>query len=388
MILKNRFSIVFLLSIFTFISCSKDSDNPERTEITVTTSGFTANMDENPENGQVIGTIQGSTNEGSVSFSITEQNPAGAFSIDATSGELKVADASLFKFESNPVITGTVKVANGAVFKNALVTLNLNDLNGEKIFDGNVQIETQQEVIDFGSQNYTRVTGDFIIGDINLNTQSTITDLSPLNALKTVDLNLFVNRNIYLTSLDGLENLSFVGKSVLIRYNDLLENIEALYNITKINKSLEVSKNPNLLHLKGLENVISVRGEVILHDNDSMISLEGLNGLSFTNSKVSIQYNEVLENLDALSNLTTINKDYYCCGGLFIKFNQSLTNINGLSNLSHVEDNLDLIRNPLLSDFCGLQSLFLDNGLAGEYNAFENAYDPTKQDIIDGNCSL
>ena len=82
-------------------------------------------MDENQENGQIIRTVSGSTNEGNVTFSITEQTPSDAFSIDATSGELKVADAMLFNFETNPVITGNVKVANGAVSQNASVTITL-----------------------------------------------------------------------------------------------------------------------------------------------------------------------------------------------------------------------------------------------------------------------
>ncbi|MCB0455675.1 MAG: cadherin repeat domain-containing protein, partial [Aequorivita sp.] len=79
-------------------ACSKDSDAPNPFEITVTTSDFSKTMDENPSNGQLIGIVSGSTNEGSVTFSITEQNPAGAFSIDPASGELKVANATLFDF--------------------------------------------------------------------------------------------------------------------------------------------------------------------------------------------------------------------------------------------------------------------------------------------------
>ncbi len=75
--------VLFIISIILLNSCSKDSDDPVPNEATVTASDFSIAMDENPVNGQIIGTVSGTTNEGSVTFSITEQNPAGAFSIDA-----------------------------------------------------------------------------------------------------------------------------------------------------------------------------------------------------------------------------------------------------------------------------------------------------------------
>ncbi len=128
------FRIIVAAIFFTFISCSKDSNDPDPFETTVTTSDFSKTIDENPTNGQVIGTVSGTTNEGSVTFSITEQTPSGAFSIDATSGELKVADEMLFDFETNPTITGNVKVTNGTVYKNASVVITLNDLVEDNIY--------------------------------------------------------------------------------------------------------------------------------------------------------------------------------------------------------------------------------------------------------------
>ncbi|MDN3725419.1 cadherin repeat domain-containing protein, partial [Aequorivita sp. SDUM287046] len=99
-------TIFYFLSIFIFISCSKDSnDDPNPFETTVTTSDFSVSMDENPSDGFVIGTVSGTTNQGSVTFSIMEQTPANAFTIDAASGELKVLNKVLFDFETNPTIT-------------------------------------------------------------------------------------------------------------------------------------------------------------------------------------------------------------------------------------------------------------------------------------------
>src|SRR5690606_10832241 len=125
---KLNLRVLLIFAAILLNSCSKDSDDPtpQDTPITVPTADCSKTMDDNPTTGQVIGTIVGSTNEGSVTFSIIEQTPSGAFSIDSASGELKVADETLFDFETNPTITGTVKVANGTVSKNALVTITLN----------------------------------------------------------------------------------------------------------------------------------------------------------------------------------------------------------------------------------------------------------------------
>ena len=42
--------------------------------------------------------------------------------------------------------------------------------------------------------------------------------------------------------------------------------------------------------------------------------------------------------------------------------------------------------NSSLTDLCSV-SLLLDNGLISSYFVYDNAYNPTQQDIIDGNCS-
>lgn len=122
-----------LLAVFSIaiISCSKD-DGPIVT--TVTTADVTKNIDENSTNGTVVGTVTGASNTGTVNFSITSQTPNGALSINVTTGELTVADATIFDFETNPTITAIVKVADGEVTKNSNVTVNLNDIDDIEFF--------------------------------------------------------------------------------------------------------------------------------------------------------------------------------------------------------------------------------------------------------------
>lgn len=82
-----------------------------------------------------------------LAFSITAQTPEGALNINASTGELEVADAKLFDFETNPQLIATVKV-DGATntgtvtvnltnlevtVQNLMVTMDENPTNGESV---------------------------------------------------------------------------------------------------------------------------------------------------------------------------------------------------------------------------------------------------------------
>ena len=49
----------------------------------------------------------------------------------------------------------------------------------EKIYDGNVIVETQEQVENFASQNYSEINGNLMIGGVNRESVE-ITSLSPL----------------------------------------------------------------------------------------------------------------------------------------------------------------------------------------------------------------
>ncbi|CAM1340117.1 cadherin repeat domain-containing protein [Tenacibaculum aestuarii] len=89
---------------------------------------YTTTVDENPVNGQSLGTVQAS-GDATLSFSIASQTPAGALSVNASTGELTVADATLFDYETNPTITASIAVSNSGGSENGTVTINLNDVD-------------------------------------------------------------------------------------------------------------------------------------------------------------------------------------------------------------------------------------------------------------------
>ncbi|MCB0494421.1 MAG: cadherin repeat domain-containing protein, partial [Cyclobacteriaceae bacterium] len=101
---------------------------------------FSVTIDENPANGQSLGTVQAS-GEGTLAYSITSSAPASALTINATTGELTVADAALFDFESNPVITAEISVGNGGNIQTLTATINLNNVVELTLQDFSVTID-------------------------------------------------------------------------------------------------------------------------------------------------------------------------------------------------------------------------------------------------------
>ncbi|UBZ13355.1 hypothetical protein LDL77_15900 [Flagellimonas marinaquae] len=118
----QNFTIVFTLLMLITIGCNKDDDQPNNVNL----QSLELTLDENPSNGEIIGTIQ--TDGGSaINFSIVSQSPSGALNIGGSTGELTIANATLFDFETNPTITATVTADNAE--NSASITINLNNAN-------------------------------------------------------------------------------------------------------------------------------------------------------------------------------------------------------------------------------------------------------------------
>ncbi len=101
---------------------------------------YTTTVDENPTNGQSLGTVQAS-GDATLIFSIISQTPAGALSIDASTGELTVADAALFDYETNPTITASISVDNSGNTQTLMTTINLNNVNELNVQDFTTSVE-------------------------------------------------------------------------------------------------------------------------------------------------------------------------------------------------------------------------------------------------------
>ncbi len=118
-----KFTAILLMasSLILFSSCNKDK-NVYADDLSVT-------MDENPSSGTVVGTVVATTEKSYITYTLTSSVPAGALSIDATTGVLTVDDASLFNYEINPVITASVEADNGKNSDVSSVTITLTDVS-------------------------------------------------------------------------------------------------------------------------------------------------------------------------------------------------------------------------------------------------------------------
>ncbi|WP_109852950.1 hypothetical protein [Aquimarina sp. AU58] len=97
---------------------------------TITTKDFETTIDENPDQGKELGTIEATTDEGELTYTIKTEEPTGAFAIDNKTGKLTVKEATLFDYETRDQLTAIVLIKSGEESEEAKITVYLNDING------------------------------------------------------------------------------------------------------------------------------------------------------------------------------------------------------------------------------------------------------------------
>lgn len=319
------------------------------------------------------------------------------------------------------------------------------------VFEGNVRLETQADVNAFGVMGFCSINGGLQIGTIivdddritDISLLSTIKEAAALNIFNTLlldldDLSNFVKTdfvtvayNENLENLDGLSNVNTDVKEIIIGDNPILKNLDGLSSITKVyggNTKIIISNNNLLSNISGLQGIVAIDfGSISIFNNDSLTDLDGIHNIAdLSETSIAIRENDNLIDLSALRNINDSiyqinienNESLFDLDGLqFIRYaqniyinqNNSLSNITGLTNLTSVShivigrnnsllklDGLENITsdintfevtyNDLLVDFCSLvqplQNINIQNHIVSG-----NAYNPTQQDIIDGNCS-
>ncbi|MEX0363048.1 MAG: hypothetical protein AB3N10_18885, partial [Allomuricauda sp.] len=80
-----------LWSFLLLNSCSSSDETPLES-IVINVEDVNIQVEENPENGQVLGSINGTTNQGSLIYSLISVNPAGAIGVNSSNGDILVAN--------------------------------------------------------------------------------------------------------------------------------------------------------------------------------------------------------------------------------------------------------------------------------------------------------
>lgn len=288
----------------------------------------------------------------------------------------------------------------------------------EKVYQGFVELSSQNEVDKFGENQYDKINGGIIlIGNsvVNSDTLKSIkhiegnihiigTALENINGFKNATvsdgIHIEVINNSDLTNIEGFQNIDAILESLTIRGNQSISSVAGVNNISKINYYLEVSDTESLTDLDPLseiefdlryfsihsnkalssvpplENITRIE-DLSITSNDQLIAINSFNNLQESKS-LRISGNNNLKNIDGFSNLKSASN-------LTITDNPKLENLDGLVSLEYLHDgDLRITTNISLNDFCGL-TLLSSSDISG-FNIRDNFYNPTKEDIINGDC--
>ncbi|MEM6718884.1 MAG: hypothetical protein AAF611_06205 [Bacteroidota bacterium] len=240
------------------------------------------------------------------------------------------------------------------------------------VFQGNLVIRTQAEVNAIGAQGYNVINGSLHIGDVASDTTpaepSDITDLSPLSTITSITRQLEIQSNPELTSLNGFSNLAVVS-GLVINDNETLTSLDGLTSLSRIDGNTILTAQT---FLSG--------GLISLSNNPALTSISGLSSI---NPQVIFQISidkTGLTTLDGLENINSITR-------LNITSNNSLISLEALEGLENIRNTVFIFNNDMLVNYCTLQTPLQNNQELSIYNVSDNQFNPTQQNIIDGNCS-
>lgn len=260
-------------------------------------------------------------------------------------------------FEKTKTIN-SIDISYGSEIQNLSGLENLDNIESLKFFRSNIRsLEGVSNINKIGTieiyecPNLNNLTGIENVQEIDNLSVQFCNNFNSVEGFKLNSIGDFVLAQTSITSLQGLESLKFVEGSFALNFNEKLENTIGLENIEEI-KDLWIDGNSNLNSINAFEN------------------LTNLNLLFILN-------NRSLKNLNGFNSLETINQ-------LGIK-DSSLENLSGLNNLKQINNRFLASHNPNLNDYCSLTKAF--ENFTGNYEVYSNLYNPTKEDLKNGNCN-
>lgn len=338
-------------------------------------------------------------------------NEFGAKCIGKIVGDLRIGKS--FHSTEDPIIDLTplssISSVDGGLelIENNELT-SLEGLNSNISINANLSIYNNSKLTDFkGLRNL-----EYISHGIAIQGNHSLVSLEGLEKIKLSNENLVISDNTNLVSLKGLGGLEYI--SFLFIYNNpVLENLYEIKNIQTlkgmsifqneklsgyfkegslpggiVNVSLE--NNSGIINLKGLmAHNSEVSGSIYIKGNKNLQSLDGLYPSDTLSFSIEVEDNEKLVDIKALESIVVVKRN------LWIINNDQLQSLEGLENVlsagfdynipGATKRTLDISENDLLKDFCALKGLLTD-GYAPFVNIHQNAFNPSKDDIISGNC--
>jgi hypothetical protein len=241
-----------------------------------------------------------------------------------------------------------------------------------------------------GFNNLTTVSpGTFTISNANIDGANVkLKSINGFNKLTVIDAGIYLTGTAGftltgpLTEIKGFQQLTTTGDFDLNGKN--LVDISGFKNLTSIQGALHISQTA-LTGLEGFEKLASLgtdsrNGILMINDNPYLTSLKGLSSLSELH-QIYFYANPALLNFEGLEKIKSVKN------GINLNNNIKLTNLDGLINLEGTFNGITITNNTELVNFCGLTKLINGGGNKSSYYILNNGYNPTVQDMNDGNCS-
>jgi hypothetical protein len=161
-------------------------------------SAATFTIAENSLNSTLVGTLEASDiNNDTLTYSISSGNTDQTFGLDASTGELTVANNVALDFESIPVFSLIVQVSDGALSDSATFTINLTDVEEE---------EETLSLADASEMIYPNPTDGIINIKMVAFKEATIYNLSGKRIMRSTDNRIDItalSEGVYITKLEN-----------------------------------------------------------------------------------------------------------------------------------------------------------------------------------------
>ena len=164
---------------------------------------------------------------------------------------------------------------------------------------------------------------------------------------------------------DWNENFTYVVGDFTVQGDDIT-NLQPLQNLDSIVGKLKIQFT-GVSNLDGLEGIKKVTNSLVIWGNASLTDNNALSNITELGNDLTLMNNDILENIDGLSGVQSIATDIYI-------------GLKGWQNPPGAGPN------PALIDFCGLEPVASNNGIGGAVFIGNNAYNPTGDDLANGNC--
>jgi len=347
---------LFLLTLF--ISCSKE-DNANQTEFLFYIIESQEDVDEFKAT-KIYGNLE-IDGEGIHDLSgLSTLTSVGAIVIENT--QL----TNLHGLHNIQNLTGKVHLENNSILEDVTALSNI----GTQIIT--LELIENTALIDLTGLNIAENADVFHIEKMRVEHLDYFTNIKTLNTLELRILH-------QLNSIEGLIGLESIEDVLFLEGLSQLNSLDGFNSIQNLNIDLNFI-DLHLDNFQGFDGLTSCKS-INISNMSELQTLSGFDSLEYVSEVINISDCSGIDVFDGFPNLIST-------GGLIVNNLYSLSTMGDLPNLTTIENDLVIIENNSLTDLCGLQTLLVNDGLGGSYSVYNNAFNPTQQDIIDGNCSL